>query len=304
MPITLPPISRRRFLQGAVAAAGALAIGPRVFAAESPADPNHLALFSDIHLPADSKLIHKTKISMWENFCKVRDEVLALESPPVALLINGDCAYLHGKPADYVTVLNGLKPIRQAGLPVHLGLGNHDSRADLLAALGADDRRVEALADKRAAMLSLPHADWYILDTLEKTDTTPGTLGAEQLAWLAKSLDARADRPAVIMMHHQPDSRPLDKRSGLTDTPEFLEMVQPRKQVKAVLFGHTHVWKHYEKDGLHFINLPTTAYVFDPAQPAGWVDARVKAKSMALQLHAITPDHPMDKETLDLKWRA
>jgi 3',5'-cyclic-AMP phosphodiesterase len=73
--------------------------------------------------------------------------------------------------------------------------------------------------------------------------------------------------------------------------------------VKAVLFGHTHVWKHYEHEGIHFVNLPTTAYVFKPDEPAGWVDAELSPKGIRLQLHAITPHHPKDKEVLDLTWR-
>ncbi len=104
------------------------------------------------------------------------------------------------------------------------------------------------------------------------------------------------------MVHHQPDQR--EKATGLTDTAAFLEVVQPRKQVKAILFGHTHVWKHYETEGLHFVNLPTTAYLFNPKEPAGWVDATVSDGGMKLQLNEITKKHAKNGEVLDLKWRA
>ncbi|HTL29786.1 MAG TPA: metallophosphoesterase [Tepidisphaeraceae bacterium] len=305
MPITLPPISRRRFLKGAVAATGAVALGSRFsFGANAtPADPNRLALLSDTHISPDKNYLHKTGIKVWDQYQQVTREVLALEQRPAALLVNGDCALDHGTAAAYATFTEGLDPIRTAGVPVHLGLGNHDARADFANAFPTDDVRVKEITDHTVSIVRLPTVDWYILDSLVKTKYTPGALGPAQLAWLAKSLDANPDRPSVLMMHHQPDTR-AEKANGLTDTQALLEIVHPRKQVKAVLFGHTHIWTHYEQEGIHFVNLPTTAYVFDPKQPAGWVDAQLSQKGMKLELHAIAPNHPQDKQTLDLPWRA
>jgi 3',5'-cyclic AMP phosphodiesterase CpdA len=305
MPISLPPISRRRFLKGALAAGGALALGARFsIGAESKSlDANRLALFSDTHISPDKKYLHKTGIKVWDQYQQAIREVLAQEQLPSALLVNGDCALDHGTAGAYATFTEGLDPVRAAGLPVHLGLGNHDARPDFAKAFPTDDVRVKEITDHTVSIVRLPHVDWYILDSLVKTKHTPGALGAGQLAWLAKSLDAAPDRPAVLMMHHQPDSRPVEKNNGLTDTKDLLELINPRKQVKAVLFGHTHVWTHYEKEGVHFVNLPTTAYVFDPKQPAGWVDAQIAEQGMKLQLHAITPKHPWDKQSLDLNWR-
>jgi hypothetical protein len=57
--------------------------------------------------------------------------------------------------------------------------------------------------------------DWYLLDSLDVTNKTPGTLGAEQLEWLEKSLKAAADRPALVMVHHNPQPAGLGKVSGL-----------------------------------------------------------------------------------------
>jgi 3',5'-cyclic AMP phosphodiesterase CpdA len=305
VPITLPPISRRRFLQGAIATGGALALGTRFsFASEArPVDPNRLALLSDTHISPDKKYLHKTGIKVWDQFQQVMRDVLEQEQRPAGLLVNGDCALDHGTAGAYATFSEGLEAVRTAGIPVHLGLGNHDARVDFAKAFPTDDVRVKDMTDHTVSVVRLPHLDWYILDSLVKTKHTPGALGAAQLAWLAKSLDASTDRPAVLMMHHQPDTRPIEKNNGLTDTAQLLELIQPRKQVKAVLFGHTHIWKHYEQEGVHFVNLPTTAYVFDPKQPAGWVDAETSARGMKLQLHAITPSHPADKQVLDLAWR-
>ena len=59
-------------------------------------------------------------------------------------------------------------------------------------------------------------------------------------------------------------------------------MVRPRRQVKAVLFGHTHAYREWTDDGLHFINLPATGYFFNPLRPLGWVKAQISSHGMEL----------------------
>lgn len=56
-----------------------------------------------------------------------------------------------------------------------------------------------------------------------------------------------------------------------------------RKQVKAWLFGHSHRWRTDKHEDLHLVNLPTMAYVFDKAQPAGWGDAQLRPDGMTLR---------------------
>ena len=204
MPITLPPISRRGFIKGSLAAAAALAIGARPLLADAAADQSeHLVLLSDIHISVNRANVQH-RINMWKNLGQVSDEILALKHKPLAVLINGDCAFNHGLPEDYQTVLEGLRPMREAGLPIHVALGNHDSREHLLSAMGADDDAVKAVAGRRVSVQPFKHADWYMLDSLNITAKTPGLLGPEQIAWLKTSLEAKPDRPAVVILHHQP----------------------------------------------------------------------------------------------------
>jgi len=305
MPVTLPPISRRGFLRGAVGATGVTLLGARAWGENAPVanDPNHLALLSDIHIAADKSHDPRKQGAMWDRLLQVREQLLALKDRPSAVLVNGDCAFHSGMPRDYAALVEGLKPLRQAGLPVHLGLGNHDSRANLQEALPADVRVVAGGFDRRVMRLPLGHADWYMLDSLLHTSKVPGALGSDQLAWLGKTLEAHKERPAIVMVHHQPDQRPIEHASGLTDTAALLDVIKPRKQVKALLFGHTHIWKHYERDGLHFVNLPTTAYVFKAEEPLGWVQAWVEPQRMKLKLHALVANGAKDEETLELAWR-
>ncbi len=71
-------------------------------------------------------------------------------------------------------------------MPVHLALGNHDNRERFWEALPEEKAAQRPLADRQVALLRTPRANWFVLDSLEKTLSTPGLLGQEQLDWLAE----------------------------------------------------------------------------------------------------------------------
>ena len=316
MPITVPPVSRRRFLGGALAGGAALLLRPPVFADAAAAvatDANRVAVLSDTHVAADRAVMSRG-VNMFDNLTRVCGEVLApvpTSGPAVAphklpanVILNGDFAFLRGFPADYVTAVEALKPLRRSGLPVHVTLGNHDHRANLLAALRqpGEPAREAPVEGRHLSVLETPLANWFLLDSLDVVNSTPGELGEKQLAWLAAGLDARASKPAVVVVHHNPDAK--EKPTGLRDTKAMLDVILSRKQVKALMFGHTHTWELTQQDGVHFINLPPVGYVFKAGFPNGWVDARVTEGGMTLHLRCIDPKHPKQGEKHDLKWRA
>jgi len=308
MPITLPPLSRRRFLAGSLAAgAGLLLRHPLLGAADIPAaDPHRFALLSDLHIAANPAVVARG-VNMFNNLKQACGEVLALHPRPAAVIVDGDLAYLKGLPEDYATVVGSLKPLREGGLPVHLTLGNHDDRARFWEAIPrADGAAARPVEDRQVLTVESPRANWFILDSLDKTNGTPGVLGPKQLDWLRTALDAKADKPALVMVHHDPDDKPKSdgKVTGLTDATALLEVLRPRKQVKALFFGHTHDWHLTERDGLHLINFPPVAYPFKAGKPSGWVDAHLREDGMTLELRSIDPKHPQHGEKHDLKWRA
>ena len=188
-------------------------------------------------------------------------------------------------------------------MPVHLALGNHDHRERFWEALQAEKAASRPLADRQTALLSTPQTNWFVLDSLESTLSTPGLLGQEQLDWLAKALDANPDKPALILVHHNPGK--IGSVSGLRDTDALFAVIRPRKQVKAYIFGHTHVW-HVQPDvsGIHLVNLPPVAYVFSEGEPAGWVHATTERKGMRLELRCIDPKHKAHGQVVKLNWRA
>ena len=300
MPITLHPVSRRRFLRGSLAAGVGLLATPSLFAEDVATDPHRLALLSDVHIAAD-RTAHERGVVMFDHLQQAVAEVIKLDPKPAAAFINGDCAYHNGLVEDYQTLLPLLQPLRERGLPLHLEMGNHDNRDHLWSTIPHSEAHVEPVANRQVMILEFPRANLFLLDSLDKTNKTPGTVGQQQLDWLASALDQRKDKPALVMVHHNPDARP--KPTGLTDTQALFDTLLPRRNVKALLYGHTHDWVVTKRQDLHCINLPAVAYVFTPGQPSGWVDAHLKEDGLSLQLHTLDPSHPKHNEQIDLTWR-
>ena len=301
MPIHLPAISRRQFLSRSLASGAALALSPSLLAAAKPTDPNFWALLSDTHLAADRGLMARG-INMTDHFTSVSRELLALPKRPAGVFITGDCAYNSGQTADYRHVTDLLEPIRSAEMPVHLALGNHDNRERFWEALRAEKDTPRPLADRQVALLRTPLANWFVLDSLETTQSTPGLLGPRQLDWLAGALDANPDQPALVLIHHNPG---LSGNIGLKDTKALFEVIRPRKQVKAYVFGHTHAWNvGQDESGIHLINLPPVGYVFTEGLPTGWVHATLEPKGIQLELRCVDHTHKSHGQIVKLQWRA
>jgi len=300
MPILLPPLSRRRFLTSVVAGA-ATCLARSTVGKEPLCDANRFALLSDTHIAGDRTKTARG-INMHDNLKTVVGEVLAAQPAPAGVLVAGDLAFNEGTGEDYATLLGLLQPLRERGLPVHLAMGNHDHRERFWQALGEAERKSSRLEQKHVLMVSAPLVNWFVLDSLDRTDKVSGTLGDEQLKWLADALDRAADKPALVMLHHYPDAGSIP--TGLVDTEPLFKVLLPRPHVKALIFGHSHVWKVDQREGLHLVNLPPVAYVFAPSNPNGWVDARVAADGMTLELRCLDQQHAQHGQRVQLKWRA
>jgi Icc protein len=304
MPIHLPPVSRRRFLASSLVAGAGLMFQRNLFAAEKPVDERSWVLFSDPHIAADSMMVHGD-VNMTENFKIAGREVMGLPQRPAGFFLNGDCAFNSGEVADYSALSGLLKPIRKGQIPICLTLGNHDNRDHFWTALKMEKALPHPVADHQVALVETPHANWIVLDSLEQTLSTPGLLGPAQLDWLAHSLDAHPDKPALVMVHHNPSFFGGHEKTSLKDTAELLAVLRPRKQVKALIFGHTHVWQNKTDDsGIQLINLPPVGFVFAPGRPSGWVHARLKDEGIRLELRCQDQTHPQHGQVVELPWRA
>lgn len=306
MPVHLSPIRRREFLQRSAAAALAGFAVLRSASAAEGANPNLLALLSDTHIPENADVMAR-EVNMTANLRKVVGELVALREKPAGVIVNGDCAYLKGKPDDYANFAGCVAPLVEAGLPLHLTMGNHDNRQALYDKLAAQKPAAPLVQAKHVSVLECPHANWFLLDSLFLTDVVTGQLGDEQRAWLAKALDERKDKPAIVIAHHTPQFEPPPegtKWGGIEDTAALFELLMPRRHVKAFVFGHSHNWNITKREDLHLVNLPPVAYVFGAGKPNGWVSAAMRPDGLDLQLHTLDPAHPQAGEKVSLAWRA
>jgi len=300
----LSPVSRRGFLRSFALSAAGVALRPwRAHAAATDAD--RIALVSDTHIAADLDKIVRQVWNPAGNFKRVSADICALRPPPAALVVNGDIALQDGRPGDYTSVAVLLEPFREAKLPLHFTLGNHDNREEFSKALPALVPKENPVAGKLVRVIELRRANLFLLDSLHlPPGKTAGQLGEAQLQWLASALDARAARPALVCAHHNlqwaPDAK--GNYSGLMDTAALWDLLRARKQVKAYVHGHSHVWKTEPRDGMHLIGLPATAYNFKKDELVGWVDARLTDDGLALTPRALDPAHPRHGQTTTLKW--
>lgn len=304
MPIYLPPISRRDWLAGVGATAATLLV--RGAPAADAGQETFLALLSDTHVPSRRTIVShvgNTITNMTGNLERVVAEMLETKVPPSQVLINGDCVYQKGLEEDYRALAPVLAPLRDKEVPVHLSMGNHDDRQRMYAQFKEQQPDKPVVEGRVISVLQLPQANWFLLDSLFQTNVTPGELGQPQLKWLAEALDRHADKPAVVMAHHHLQWAAVEPVAGLKDTAELWEILTQRKWVKAYFYGHTHRWHHTQREGIHLVNLPTTAYVFAEGQPNGWVGAHLKVDGMTLELHTLDKRHKQNGERVELAWR-
>ena len=290
MPLLL---NRRRFIRTAAGAASSAFI-TRMSLAEPKTDL-HWALLSDIHIAADAGDTYRG-FHPHENLRRVLGQVRG--RPFDAMAINGDIARLEGKPGDYEAVTGYLEPITDK-LPLAITLGNHDDRKNCRSAFASVAGDVQPVEKKFVLSLDTGPLEFLFLDSLATTNAIPGQLGDSQRKWLSDYL-GRLSKPCVVFVHHNPD---VGDTGGLLDAAQFLQIVIAAKPVKAVLYGHTHAWRHETRDGLHLVNLPAVAYNFKDSEPIGWVDARFSATTATLQLNAIAGNTASNGQVLTLSWR-
>jgi 3',5'-cyclic-AMP phosphodiesterase len=299
----LPQLSRRDFLKRAAIAGAAAAFAPPSYAGwfGKSRDKHTFAFFSDTHIAADPAL-KNNNVNMADNLAACGRELAAWPVKPAAVIVNGDLAFKNGQPEDYATFGKLIEPVR-ALAPLHLSLGNHDEREHFWSAFPHDAAKLKSVPQKQATVFASERANWFLLDSLDVTLSTPGELGAAQLDWLATELAARPDKPAIIVAHHNLETRGMVE--GIKDSAGLEELFARHRQVKAFIFGHTHNWNlSQHASGVHLINLPPTSYVFGKVRPNGWVRCTLARDGMEIELRALDAKHSEHGQVKKLEWRA
>lgn len=310
MPIHVSPLSRRQWLiQSAAGVAGSGFVEMSFAnAADSTAEreiaTDRIALLSDTHIPSAPDVMARG-VNMTDNLKRVVSQLCELDPRPVGVIINGDCAYLKGLPDDYANLAKCVAPLAAAELPLHLTMGNHDDRGPLYQALADQRPDNPPVESKHVSVIELRHANFFLLDSLKQVDLVTGQLGESQLGWLSVALGARADKPAVVVVHHNPQFTPPEEGkpwTGIEDTEALFACLDRHAHVKAFVFGHSHDWSVSRRGKLHMINLPPVAYVFAEDRPNGWVDARATASGLELQLRTLNESDARNGLKISLPW--
>mgnify|MGYP001160826476 FL=1 len=308
MPITLEPIYRRNFITGSLILGGSAWIKSYALAKPVNLDTNRVALLADTHISDDPKRSYPgTKwpgspikeeehewVNMADSLAQSAKEVIELNPRPANLIINGDCALSRGTEAEYKEFLRLIEPIRDAGITVHITIGNHDTREKLwklLPFLKKDQMGIHA------DVIELPYANIFLLDSGKK-----GILGEAQLDWLAQQLDKHTDRPVLVFAHFNPLPNPgVRPIRGMRDGEALLKVLAQRKHARAYFYGHTHEWQNSKhEEHLHIIGQPAVSYYFGKGHAHGWIDMKLNEKSADLKLRCIDPKHPQDSDRLKI----
>jgi len=310
MPITLFPLTRRNFIGGALALSGSAWIKPRAMAKQPFFDPNRVALLADTHISDDPKRSYPgTKwpgspvkeeehewVNMADSLAQAVREVIALNPRPANLIVNGDCALSRGTVAEYKEFLRLIEPIREAGITVHITIGNHDTREKLWQMLPFLKKEQMGV---HADVLELPHANIVLLDSGKR-----GVVEDKQLSWLAQQLDDRKNKPALVFAHYNPlpthGIRPI---RGMKNGKALVKLIATRKHAKAFFHGHTHEWQHSREGAIQIIAQPSVSYYFGKGHAHGWVDMNLTETTANLELRCIDPKHMQhgEKKQISLK---
>ena len=152
------------------------------------------------------------------------------------VLVTGDLAH-KGELGAYETLRDTL---RELDLPVHLMMGNHDSRAPFRQVF-ADQPEI----DGGFVQFALDRPDFRLicLDSLnEGAGTHAGRLCETRLAWLDREIAATpSDKKLVVACHHPPFDLGIPNMDDikLQDGDALYEVLSRRKPDQ-MLFGHIH----------------------------------------------------------------
>jgi 3',5'-cyclic-AMP phosphodiesterase len=291
------PVRRREFLKASFMAGTAMAVhGFRTasLAASSP-DEFHLALLSDTHVGPGERAKDPRGYDPCQQLRRVVPDIIS--GSPQGVILNGDAASREGLPEDYQVLKSLLDPISRVA-PVYIGFGNHDHPGNFKAVFTEPMGIDAGVRNHQVLIIEESFIRFLVLDSLLYVNKAAGLLGKAQRTWLAEYLKTYTEKPMILFVHHTLG----DGDGDLLDADRLFEIIRPCQQVKAIFYGHSHMWEISERQGVKLINLPSLGYNFSEDQPVGWVDARFQRDGVTLTLHAIAGNRVKDGQTLRLLW--
>lgn len=193
---------------------------------------------------------------------------------PVAVIVKGDLS-LDGQPDEWAAFEACYR--EPFGELLHVVRGNHDAYQGQTAYAGDE-------------WIELPGATVALLDTTIERATT-GRLSAEQIEWL-DDLAATADRPVVVMGHHQQwiagrtGERSEDYFGLHPDSSDALDVVaQRRSAIVAYTAGHTH---RHRVRAMSLSGVPSVEIGCVKDFPGTWAEYRVYEGGITQVVHRMS----------------
>ena len=230
-------MGRRGFLREIAGVSVGTALAGCVSGAAKGGFDDSLTVFvSDLHVGG----VNHTYDYTHGRLARVVDAILAMRPLPRRVVCFGDIALSFGLEADYAVSKPMLQRLVDAGIELHLTMGNHDRRSAFLrhwSEYGAN----QLVAGRFTSVFSLGHADMVLLDALKGTDDraeddmgpVDGTIDPAQLEWF-ENFVAQAKRPFFVGSHQFTDlyidgAKPITRAAK---SPFF----------SGWIYGHDHSW--------------------------------------------------------------
>ncbi len=169
----------------------------------------------------------------WDILGNLVDEVN--EEKVDFLVIKGDISH-NSESLDYQALV---KTTERLNCETYVVPGNHDKMQPGWGLF------FSSFSPSSSSYFSLDHKKWHFVFLDSATgELDQGNLGSKQLAWLRKDLNASADTPTMIFMHHlvRQTVFPKADRFFVQDSEELLKIIAS-DSVVAVHSGHAHLNK-------------------------------------------------------------
>lgn len=230
--------TRKEFIRSAIgmSAEAVLAGCASSFTVTERFDDALSVFISDLHVGGANKSLGYTHARLG---CVV-DEILTMRPLPRRVVCFGDIALSYGLAADYAASKPILRRIVDAGIDLHLTLGNHDRRAEFFRAW-PEYLACPLVEGRCTRVVDLGGCDLVILDTLKGADDraendmgpVEGTIDAAQLAWF-EAFVAAAKRPFFVGSHQF--------RDLYIDGEKPISRAAKSAFFAGWIYGHEHSW--------------------------------------------------------------
>ena len=192
----------------------------------------------------------------------ILERIRAMEITPAFLLITGDLVN-DGQPAEYETLNRRLPELQSFGVPIILGMGNHDARIAFRQIVLGEEKPEACHPYYHSTLIA--GVNVIMLDS-QIPNEVPGFLDVEQLAWLAAELAKPVAIGHLIALHHPPVSSTvaLLDTMVLTNPQDLAAVVAGHNNVLGILSGHIH-YNHVARFQNTFsFTTPAALYTIDP----------------------------------------